>query len=76
MLHGTMKKLSIKSTHYNKIIVCLREKVDYTPVKDSRNRESESKGDLYVDITYRFSFLRFNSKGKACILNWNLDKES
>ena len=36
------------------------------PVKDSRNCESESKVGLYIDITNDISFLRFNSKGKAC----------
>ena len=40
-------------------------------VNDCRNRESESKGGLYIDITTHFSFLRLNSKVKACILNWN-----
>ena len=46
------------------------------PVKIDRNRESEPKVGLYIDITNHFSFLTFNSKGKACILNWNLYKES
>ena len=52
------------------------EKKSIIAVKDSRNRESESKGGLYIDIANHFSFLRSNSKGKACILNWNLGKKS
>ena len=40
------------------------------------NCESESKYGLYIDITDHFSFPRFSSKGKTCILNWNLGKES
>ena len=52
------------------------EKKSIIPVKDPRNRENESKGGLYIDVTNHFSFLRFSSKGKTCILNWNLCKES
>ena len=51
------------------------EKKSIIPVKDTRNRKSQSKGCIYVDITKHFSFLRVNSKGKACILNWNFGKE-
>ena len=40
------------------------EKKTIIPVKDSRDCESESKGGLYMGI----SFLRLSSKGKACIL--------
>ena len=67
--------MSIKITHYNKSIVCIRGK-SIIPVKNSGNCESKSNSCLYIDITNHFSFLRFNSKGKACILNWNFSKES
>ena len=52
------------------------EKKSFVPVKDSRNRESKFKGGLHITITNHFSFLRFNSGGKACILNWNFGKEN
>ena len=45
-------------------------------VKDSKNYESESKDDLYIDITNHFSFLRINSKGETCILNLSFGKGS
>ena len=32
------------------------EKESIIPVKDSKNCESESKGDLYIDITNHFFF--------------------
>ena len=37
------------------------EKKSIKPVKDSKNREAETKGGPYIDITNQFSFLRFNS---------------
>ena len=49
ILHGIIKRLNIKTTHHNKIIVCAREK-SIISVKDPRNCESESKGDLYINI--------------------------
>ena len=44
------------------------EKKSITPVKNSQNSESESKGGLHIDITTH-SFLGISLKGKACILN-------
>ena len=53
--------LALKSPIMIKLSYALGKK-SVIPVKDSRNREGESEGVLYIDITSYFSFLRFNSK--------------
>ena len=66
---------ALKSSIKIKLSYALKKKL-IIRVKYFRNRESKSKGGLYINITKHFSFFSFNSKGKARILDWNLGKES